>query len=260
MQLLTNSASVAPNSSRLSLSLASTPEEVREVQRLRYHIFIESAGLSALANNTGLDKDEFDAYCDHLIVRDTANSKVVGTYRILSPHAARRIGRLYSESEFDLRRLTPLRERMVEAGRACIDPAYRSGAVIMLLWAGLASYMRRLDCDYLVGCASISLTDGGANAAAVCRELAHSHFAPPAYRVTPHIRFPVSEGEEELKPQLPPLIKGYLRSGAWVCGEAAWDPDFDCADLFLMLPLINLDERYARRYLAEKAVPCVERM
>jgi putative hemolysin len=252
MRLLTSTTTnAAPIFSRLTLSLASTPEEVREVQRLRYRIFIETMGLSGLANDDGLDADEFDASCDHLIVRDTRTLKVVGTYRLLGPRAMRELGRCYSDSEFELDRLSHLRGRMVEAGRACIHPDYRSGAVIMLLWAGLAAYMRREQCDYLIGCASISLADGGQNAAAVYHALAHTNLCPAEYRVTPRSAFPTGCPEPGYAFEIPPLLKGYLRSGAWICGEPAWDPDFHCADLFLLMPLANLDERYARRYLAE---------
>jgi putative hemolysin len=251
MRLLTTAADANTSFPKLALSLASTREEVREVQRLRYKIFIETMGLSALANDDGLDADEFDAYCDHLIVRDSKSLKIVGTYRVLSPSAARTLGRFYSESEFDLARLEHLRGRMVEAGRACIHPDYRSGSVIMLLWAGLAAYMRRERCDYLIGCASVSLSDGGDNAAAVYHALAQTHLAPPEYRVMPHVPFPVHGRDASETKQLPPLLKGYMRSGAWVCGEPAWDADFHCADLFLLLPLAKLDDRYARHYLKE---------
>ena len=129
-----DSASPPP---RLALSLASTPQELREVQRLRYKVFVETMGLSALVNAERLDRDEFDEHCDHLIVREAVTLKVVGTYRVLSPSKARKIGRFYAENEFDLGRLNNLRSRMVEAGRACIHPKYRGGSVIMLLWAGL---------------------------------------------------------------------------------------------------------------------------
>ncbi|MDE2430240.1 MAG: GNAT family N-acetyltransferase, partial [Burkholderiales bacterium] len=109
MRLLTIPADANPSFSKLNLSLATTPEEVKEVQRLRYKVFIETMGLSALSNPDGLDKDEFDAYCDHLIVRDSKTLKVVGTYRILGPNAAREMGRYYSETEFDLSRLQHIR-------------------------------------------------------------------------------------------------------------------------------------------------------
>ena len=239
-------------SAKLVLSMASTPEELREVQRLRYKVFIETMGLTSLANADGLDCDEFDEHCDHLIVRDSDTLKVVGTYRLLAPTRARKHGRVYSENEFDISRLNNLRGRMVEAGRACIHPDYRGGSVIMLLWSGLAEYMRRERCDYLVGCASISLADGGHNAVAVYQSLV-KHLAPSEYRVTPHLPFPIHKVEAAHKAQIPPLLKGYLRSGAWICGEPAWDPDFESADLFLLMPLANLDTRYAKHYGVEAA-------
>ncbi len=143
MRSLTVSADANSTFPKLTLSLATTPEEVREVQRLRYKVFIEAMGLTAMENKDGLDKDEFDSYCDHLIVRDTKTLKVVGTYRVMGPHAARKIGRFYSEDEFDLSRLDHLRSSIAEAGRACIHPDYRSGGVIMMLWAGLAAFMKK---------------------------------------------------------------------------------------------------------------------
>lgn len=249
MRLLTIPADANPSFSKLNLSLATTAKEVKEVQRLRYKVFIESMGLSALSNPDGLDKDEFDEHCDHLIVRDSKSLKVVGTYRILGPNAARQLGRYYSETEFDLSRLQHIRNSVAEAGRACIHPDYRSGAVIMLLWAGLAAYMRRERCSHLIGCASISLTDGGQNAAAIYRGLSAADFSPLEYRVTPHTPFPLDEIDSaSTEARIPPLLKGYLRAGAWVCGDPAWDPDFHSADLFVMLPLANLDNRYARHY------------
>ena len=241
-------AGVRAASAKLVLSMASTPGELREVQRLRYKVFIETMGLSSLVREDGLDSDEFDEHCDHLIVRDTNTLEVVGTYRLLAPTHARKLGRVYSENEFDLGRLNNMRGRMVEAGRACIHPDYRGGSVIMLLWSGLAEYMARERCDYLVGCASISLADGGHNAVAVFNHLSGQYMAPPEYRVTPHLPFPFSKLEAAQKAQIPPLLKGYIRSGAWICGEPAWDPDFESADLFLLLPLANLDARYARHY------------
>ncbi len=249
----TTATSGTPDPATLCLSVASTEEEVREVQRLRYKVFIESMGLSALENRDGLDRDEFDLCCDHLIVRDTRSLKVVGTYRVMSPQAARKMGQYYSEKEFDLSRLDNLRPRVAEAGRACIHPDYRSGGVIMLLWAGLAAFMKKEQCEYLIGCASISLTDGGHNAAALYRGLSENNIAPLEYRVTPHLPFPIDGREPIDSPQTPPLLKGYLRSGAWVCGEPAWDPDFHSADLFMLLPLVKLDSRYARHYLGAKS-------
>ncbi|MBK4737261.1 GNAT family N-acetyltransferase [Noviherbaspirillum pedocola] len=253
MRQLTSTSDADVRVSRLAVSLASNAEEIREVQRLRYKAFIDAMGLSGMANAEGLDRDEFDDYCDHLIVRDTRTLKVVGTYRLLTPRNARRHGSLYSEQEFDLSRLEHLRDRMLEAGRACIHPDYRGGSVLTLLWGALAAFMRRERCDYLVGCASISLADGGHNATAVYRELAQSHLSPAEYRVTPHLPFPLHEGDCNAQTVVPPLLKGYLRGGAWICGEPAWDPNFHCADLLLLLSLARLESRYARRYLKKGA-------
>ncbi|MBT2372561.1 GNAT family N-acetyltransferase [Pseudomonas fluorescens] len=241
-------SSASQISAKLTISLASTKEEVREVQRLRYKVFTETFRLSKLENPDGVNIDEFDDYCDHLIVRDTKTSRVVGTYRVMSPTAAQRMGRYYSEQEFDLSRLDNLRMHIIEAGHACVHPDYRSGSVIMLLWAGLAMYMRRERCDYLMGCASVSLSDGGHNAVALYHAFTSENFAPAEYRVTPHKPFPIHEREAGHTPHMPPLLKGYLRSGAWVCGKPAWDPDFHSADFFLLLPLSKLDSRYARHY------------
>lgn len=252
MRLLTPSVDPLALPTKLTLSMATTPSEVCEVQRLRYKVFIESMGLSALQNSEGLDRDEFDAYCDHLIVRDAGSLKVVGTYRVMSPHAARKMGQYYSEQEFDLSRLNNLRSRIAEAGRACIHPDYRSGSVIMMLWAGLAAFMKKEQCEYLIGCASISLADGGHNAAALFHSLTENNLAPAEYRVTPHLPFPIDDRNRDTVPIAPPLLKGYLRSGAWVCGAPAWDPDFHSADLFMLLPLAKLDSRYARHYLGKQ--------
>ena len=251
MRLMTVGTDSTPNFPKLSLSLASTPEEVREVQRLRYKVFVEAMALETLENQEGLEKDEFDEYCDHLIVRDTRSLEVVGTYRVLGQSGLQATRSFYSESEFDLGRLAHLRPRILEAGRACIHPDYRSGGVIMMLWAGLAACMRREKADYLIGCASVSLADGGNTINSIYRQLASEHLAPPEYRVTPRLPFPLHEEALTNKATLPPLIKGYLRSGAWIGGEPAWDPDFHSADLFMMLPLERLDSRYAKHYLKE---------
>jgi putative hemolysin len=246
-----NTSTKRQSSPRLSVSLASNQDEVREAQSLRYKLFVQTMGLASLTNPEGLDADEFDPYCDHLLVRDNQSLEVVGTYRLLSPSNARKLGRVYSENEFDLSRLANLRGRMVEAGRACIHPDYRGGSVLMLLWSGLAEYMQRERAEFLIGCASISLADGGKNAASVYRTLVEQHMSPPEYRVTPHLPFPLEQLDvSNFEANIPPLIKGYMRSGTWLCGAPAWDPDFDSADLLLLLPLRNLESRYARHFNA----------
>jgi len=251
MRMMNVGAESSSNFPKLSLSLATNHEDVREVQRLRYKVFVEAMGLETLKNHEGIERDEFDDVCDHLIVRDTRTLEVVGTYRVLSPRVLSQTGGFYSEQEFDLVRLANLRPRIMEAGRACIHPDYRSGGVIMMLWAGLAACMQREQAEYLIGCASVSLADGGHTMNALYRKLAAEHLSPPEYRVSPRLPFPLHDDPLPEGLQVPALIKGYLRSGAWICGEPAWDPDFHSADLFMMLPLSRLDSRYARHYLKE---------
>ncbi|MBN2979265.1 GNAT family N-acetyltransferase [Pseudomonas fluorescens] len=253
MQTLTQTreadSGLPPHIGKLSIGLVNTREQLREVQALRYKVFNETFQTPALANAQALNVDEFDSYCDHLMVRDTTTGRVVGTYRVMSPTAARHMGHHYSEKEFDLSRLDPLRAHTIEAGHACVHPDYRSGSVIMMLWSGLATYMQREGCNYLMGCASVSLADGGHHASAIYHSFTPEQFAPPEYRVTPYVPFAVHEVKAEKPASMPPLLKGYLRSGAWVCGEPARDTDFQTADFFMLLPLSNLDQRYARHYL-----------
>lgn len=233
-------------STRLSVGIARDYATIKDAQRLRYKVFGEELG-AGLHDHDGLDIDEFDAACDHLVVRDEDTLRVVGTYRLLPPHRARRLGRLYSESEFDLRRLDHLRPTMVELGRSCVHREYRSGPALLLLWAGLARYMDTNRYSHAVGCASTTLSDGGGLAAFV-RDQAQLHLAPPEYRVFPHLPFPHAQIERPLQAELPPLIRGYFRAGASVCGEPAWDPQFQTADFLMLIALDSVNQRYARRF------------
>jgi putative hemolysin len=235
--------------SRYHVSLAVDDSEIREAQRLRYKVFAEEMGARLSSVLAGHDIDLYDPYCDHLLVRDLANGEVVGTYRILPPDAARCVGSYYSEQEFDLTRLNFLRPRMAELGRSCVHPAHRSGGVIARLWMGLADYMTRYGHEYIVGCASIGMADGGHIAASVYRQLTKGHLAPVEWRATPRFRLPVESLDDGLAAALPPLIKGYTRLGAMVCGEPAWDPDFNTADLLMLLPMAQLNRSYARRFV-----------
>jgi putative hemolysin len=202
----------------------------------------------------GLDVDAFDAHCEHLLVRTCetshAPSKVVGTYRVLTPDAALRTGGLYTDAEFDLCALDGLRPRMAELGRSCTDPAWRSGAVILMLWSTLAEFMARNRLDLMVGCASVPMSDGGHAAASLWAQLQRSHLAPAADRVLPRLPLPVDQLRSDLKVEGPPLIKGYLKCGAKVLGPPAWDPQFGCADLPMMLRLADLPDGHRRRFLS----------
>jgi len=243
---------------RFSCALARNEGEVIEAMRLRWRIFADEMNGAHLPHNGGLEGDRFDPFCDHLLVRDTHSGLVVGTYRILGDHGARAAGGYYSQTEFRLEGLRNLGGRVMEVGRACVDPCYRNGAVISTLWAGLFKYILTGKYDYVIGCGSISLKSGARPAAAICRRIAREHACPADLRAVPLCRFPVDEfagsnqePEIDTDAALPPLIKGYLRLGAWICGDPAWDPLFNTADLLIVLPVAGLDRRYFSRYLRE---------
>ena len=239
----------APDSVYL-LQYAATAADIVEAQRLRYKVFAEEMGAKLASAASGHDIDEFDAHCEHLLVREAGNGRVVGAYRLLPPENARRIGGFYSESEFDLSRLAHLKDRTVEAGRSCVHWEHRNGAVIMLLWNGIAQYMKRYGYEYLIGCASISLRDGGHSAANLFTALKECQFTGAEYRVFPKIELPVEKLRNQAATEMPPLVKGYLRAGAKVGGAPAWDPDFNTADLFMLLPMASLNPRYAKHFAA----------
>ncbi|WP_215365959.1 GNAT family N-acetyltransferase [Polynucleobacter sp. es-EL-1] len=238
-----------PKRPAFQISWASSPNEVKEAQRLRYKVFAEEMGASLPAHPEDLDIDEFDAYCDHLLIRDQESLKVVGTYRVLPPHKAAEIGRLYSDSEFDLSRLNHLRPKMVELGRSCVHADYRSGAVIMALWSGLAQYMQKHDYEIMLGCASIPMADGGHFAASLYNSLNNDQMAPVENHAFPRLPLPLERLNGGLEVEPPPLIKGYLKLGAKICSAPAWDPDFNTADVLTMLRLSDINPRYAKHFL-----------
>ncbi|HJV06826.1 MAG TPA: GNAT family N-acyltransferase [Chromobacteriaceae bacterium] len=248
MQL--NERVAARRENRLQVRLAESADDIRRAQKLRFEVFANEMGALLDSRDQGIDTDEYDALCDHLIVEDPASGMVVGTYRLLSPQAARRAPRLYSEHEFDLSRLQHLRDGLIEMGRSCVHKDFRSGAVIALLWSGLADYVQRQGGQYLAGCASVSLSDGGHQAVSLYRQLEAKHLAPAEWRVFPHLALPLDRIQDDAPPApMPALIKGYLRAGAFVCGEPAWDPDFNCADFFMLLPMSRLAAKYNKHFI-----------
>ena len=238
---------------RLTIQLARTEEQIRAAQALRYKVFAEEMGAQLSGREPGLDQDLFDPYCEHLIALDDDTGEVIGTYRILPPQQAKCLGSYYSDTEFDLTRLASLRSQLVEVGRSCVHPDYRTGATIALLWSGLANYMHESGHQYLMGCASVSMLDGGHMAASLYQKLAGQHLSPAEWRTTPRCALPLTALNRKLDAETPPLIKGYLRAGAMICGEPAWDPDFNTADFLILLPMRKVNARYARHFMKHDA-------
>ena len=244
-QLLVSTGDAASDAPRYSLLVARDSDEVVAAQRLRHQVFAAEMGAVLHSSVPGHDVDYFDQFCDHLVVRDDRTGDIVGTYRMLPPERAAEAGGLYSDGEFDLSALDALRPSLVETGRSCVHPDHRNGAVVSLVWAGIARYMLLSGHRWLAGCASVPESD----ATGVWTRLRSTHLAPPAWRVTPHRPWPVDGPAQGAT--LPPLLRGYLRLGAWVCGPPAHDPDFGVADLFVLLALDRVDQRYFRHFLGQ---------
>jgi len=250
-----SSAPQAQTSERgsISVSWARNLDEVRAAQRLRYSIFVGEMGARIQSSIPEHDIDLFDDYCEHLIVRDQNTEEVVGTYRVLTPVQAKRVGGNYTETEFDLTRLRSMRDRMVELGRSCVHSDYRQGGVIMALWGALAEFMVRNQLDTMIGCASIPMLHNGVlsgqAAASIWSQLKNTHLAPIELQVRPRLALPLEHFESQPVVEPPALIKGYLRLGAKVLGAPAWDPDFNTADLPMLMRIADLPHRYRKHFL-----------
>lgn len=250
-------APVSESKGGIEVAWARHQDEVREAQRLRYQVFAGEMGARLPKTLPEHDIDLFDDYCEHLLVRDSATRQVIGTYRLLTPAQAKRVGSFYSDTEFDLTRLRMLRDKMVELGRSCVHPEHRHGGVIMALWGALAGFMVRNELDTMIGCASIpmqyegphGIIGGGHAAASIWRQVREKHLAAIEYHVRPRLPLPVDKLDDSLDVEPPALIKGYLRLGAKVLGAPAWDPDFNAADLPMMMRLAELPARYRKHFL-----------
>lgn len=246
---ITQSVWSNPEARGIQLRLVQTPEELKAVQKLRYDVFTSEMNAVFPSAELGLDIDKYDEHCIHFMVVDEEKKQVVGTYRMLLPEGAKKVGAYYSESEFDISALDSIRDSVVEVGRSCIHPAYRNGGVIMLLWTGIVSLTRQAGFRYLLGCASVSLRDDGVTAAKVWREAKDfMERNPSGVRLQPLHRYPVEKLNSQLPARIPPLIKGYLNLGAQICGEPAWDPDFNTADFPILLDMEDMDIRYKRHF------------
>ena len=243
---------------RYSLLLTRDETLVHAAQRLRHDVFaVEQGARLAPGPDTdaGRDADTFDAFCDHLVVREDASGTVVGTYRMLTPEGATRAGGLYSDTEFVLDALADLRPHTVEVGRSCVHPDHRSGTVLSMVWAGIGRYLLLTGHRWVVGCASVPLDADGELPGGVWSLLRDRHLAPPGRRVVPRRPAPVAadppDGPRRGRAALPPLLRGYLRLGAEIGGPPALDPDFGVADLFVLLDHTAIDPRWRRHLLGE---------
>ncbi|MDT5274792.1 MAG: hypothetical protein QOG95_1724 [Mycobacterium sp.] len=241
---------------RYSLLLSTDPAQVEAAQRLRYDVFSSEPGFALTRQDTGLDVDRFDEHCDHLLVREDNSGELVGCYRMLSPAGAVAAGGLYTATEFDIQALDSLRPSLVEMGRAVVHQDHRNGAVVLLMWAGILAYLDRCGYDYVTGCVSVPVAGDaeppGSQIRGVRDFVLRRHAAPADCRVHPHRPViidgrPLDEISPPARPVIPPLMRGYLRLGARICGEPAYDADFGVGDFPALLDKRQADTRYLRR-------------
>ncbi len=240
---------LVPSMLRFAVGFAKTRDEIVETQRLRYRVFADEMGAEIHNTEAGVDSDQYDAYCRHLMVRDLNSGQVVACTRILTDDQAPRAGGFYSANEFDLSMLDSLPGRVMEVGRTCVDAEFRNGAVIASLWSGLAGFFNQHHFDYLFGCASIGLEDGGAAAHALLQQINARYMAPPWQRVRPLQPLPAADARSTEKIRMPALLKAYFSLGAKACGEPHWDREFNCADVFVLVNVSDLHSRYARHFV-----------
>ncbi|HEV7166018.1 MAG TPA: GNAT family N-acyltransferase [Gammaproteobacteria bacterium] len=248
----THEGAAAFGKPELFVGLARDEDEIRAAQRLRYQVFAEEMGAQLHSDVPGLDVDPFDAFCRHLIVRDRRNGEVVACMRVLLDSDARLAGSFYSETEFELGALITAPGRVMEIGRVCVHPEYRGGMVVSMLWAGLARFFQVTEYNRIIGCASIPLGGDGAGAIAAFAALAERYMAPEEFRVRPKLPLPLRDGPVPAA-RIPALLLAYMRLGAKICGEPCWDPDFNTADLVVLLNPADLRQRYAKRFLKQAA-------
>jgi putative hemolysin len=240
-------------SGRYAVRFAKNAEDLRAAQRLRFEVFnVELHEGLMDSYKTGLDKDDFDADCHHLLVIDESACQVVGTYRLMTSELVAR-EQLYTASEFDLAGIPDaVLSHGAEVGRACVDKAHRNGRVLQLLWRGIARYLDWNDKRYVFGCCSVPTLDA-TEIAGVSLKLAREGHLHPRYHaaVRPLLRAPDTRVMANDGVALPPLFNSYLRLGAKVCGGPALDREFSVTDYFVVLDLRDVEPRL----LANLAAP-----
>lgn len=234
------------------VKLAENSAELEQAFRLRYEVFkLEQGRMASLESR--IDRDEFDDYCSHLLVIDRSSGRVVGTYRMQFGATALKGRGFYSEQEYEITGLRELAEKVLEVGRSCVDPAFRSGAVVAMLWEGIAEAHRRAGFRYMLGCVSLEHTNA-AIGWALYEELRRAGQLTTAIAASPRAGFELARPAEEeiaavdLRREIPPLFKGYLRIGAKVAGVPVLDREFGSIDYLVWFDFEQLPDKYVKHF------------
>lgn len=231
------------------VGLAQTLEDLIECQRLRFLVFNceLGEGLDASAQ-TGLDRDQFDFICDHLMVHDASSGRLAGTYRLQSGYRAKGNLGYYGEEFFDFTPFEEIRKEVLELGRACVHQDYRNTAVLHMLWKGITKYAESCGGRYLIGCSSLTSQDEN-KGMALYESLRHKYLVEPSLRVKPAPGHECcSNGRVTEAPRLPRLFRAYLDISARVCGPPAIDREFKTIDFLTLLDLHHIPKRVRTRY------------
>ncbi|MGB2592611.1 MAG: GNAT family N-acyltransferase [Candidatus Acidiferrum sp.] len=228
--------------------MAETLEDLIDCQRLRYQVFNCELGEGlASSARTGLDRDRFDFICDHLMVRDTASGKLVGTYRMQSGFRAKGNLGYYSEQFFDFAPFETLRAEVLELGRACVHTDHRNSGVLHMLWKGIARYANSCGARYLLGCSSLSSQDEN-EGMALYNELREKFLAEPAFRTQPKLEHRCRAGNMTAPvPVTPRLFRAYLDVSARLCGPPAIDREFKTIDFLTVIDFQRIPDRLRTR-------------
>jgi putative hemolysin len=241
------------------VKLAENHEEVEKAQRLRYEIFnVEQGRGLDTAEKYGIDFDEFDEYCLHLLVMDKESDRVIGTYRAHLGCIANSAKGFYSSREYDIRGLYGIADKCLELGRSCVSPEYRTGIVVGLLWGAITELLHRADLIYMLGCVSLEERDPRIGWA-LYEYIKQTYSVCNEFRVSPRpgfiLRRPSQheinrtlEDKAALKKHIPPIFKGYLHLGARICGDPAMDKEFGTIDFFIFVNVTKVPERYLRHF------------
>jgi putative hemolysin len=246
---------------KVYLKLAETSDELLQAQKLRHFVFFEEPEGKTTQSGT-VDKDQFDDICEHLLVMDdtdTANPKVVGTYRLLRRTPDKKVDKFYTETEFDISGLKNSSLNVMELGRSCIDIGYRDGKVIQLLWAGIGAYIAHHKISYLFGCGSFFGTNPQEHAVPISY-LIHNHKAPDDICPTPRpevaAKFDLIQKDKidkkEAFAKLPALLKGYIRTGCMVGNGAVIDKVCKTTDVCIILDTNKIVKRYSEHFVEKK--------
>lgn len=235
------------------VALAMGTDDIHAAQRLRYRVFSQGlGGCGDLTDHDALiEADRFDAYCDHLLLRDRSlpggpRDQVIGTYRLLRADQALRAGQFYCEDEYDLGILRKSGRTLLELGRSCVDDRYRGGTALLYLWQGLARYVADHGAEVLFGVASFHGTDLTTFAGPL--SLLHHQYRASANLSARSLRYEQMDilacdvvDRRSAMVQMPPLIKAYLRLGGRVGDGAFIDPEFNTTDVCMILDTAQLD-------------------